>query len=31
MFSSSAKLEIHVVDCEIINDYAIKLPSKDDK
>jgi len=30
-FSSSTKLDIHVVDCEIINDCAIKLPSEDYK
>ncbi|KYN16525.1 hypothetical protein ALC57_11209, partial [Trachymyrmex cornetzi] len=30
-FDSSAKLEMHSEDCEKINDYAIRLPSKDDK
>ncbi|KYN50703.1 hypothetical protein ALC56_00080, partial [Trachymyrmex septentrionalis] len=30
-FSSSAKLKIHAVDCEKLNNCAIRLPSEDDK
>ncbi|XP_070529934.1 uncharacterized protein [Cardiocondyla obscurior] len=30
-FSSSEKLEAHVMNCGILNDCAIRLPSKDDK
>ncbi|XP_018404835.1 PREDICTED: uncharacterized protein LOC108781382 [Cyphomyrmex costatus] len=30
-FSSSAKLELHSVDCGKLNDCAIRLPSEDDK
>ncbi|KYN03865.1 hypothetical protein ALC62_05270, partial [Cyphomyrmex costatus] len=30
-FSSSAKLELHSVDCGKLNDCAVRLPSKDDK
>jgi len=28
-FGSSAKLDIHVVDCEKLNDRAIRLPNED--
>ncbi|XP_011069238.1 PREDICTED: uncharacterized protein LOC105155048 isoform X1 [Acromyrmex echinatior] len=30
-FSSNAKLENHAIDCEKLNNCAIRLPSKDDK
>jgi len=30
-FSSNVKLEIHAIDCEKLNDCAIRLPSEDNK
>ncbi|XP_011706330.1 PREDICTED: uncharacterized protein LOC105461527, partial [Wasmannia auropunctata] len=30
-FSSSEKLEVHIIDCGEMNECAIRLPSKDDK
>ena len=30
-FNTNEKLQSHVMDCEKMNDFAIKLPSMDDK